>query len=101
MVSKDGHLSVFGPGNLLLMVDSSINIRKLHALLQTIDTERTREGLEIIYLKNASAESAATTVRQWLTGSDAKPGAPPATSGGGSTTSVLADQRLNALLRRE
>lgn len=98
MVSKDGHLSAFGPGNLLLMVDSSINIRKLHGILQTIDTERTREGLEIIYLKSASAESVATTVRQWLTGSDGKSGGQPAPATGGSTTNVLADQRLNALL---
>lgn len=98
MVSKDGHLSAFGPGNLLLMVDSAINIRKLHGILQTIDTERTREGVEIIYLKNASAESAVTTVRQWLSGSDGKSGGQPAAPGGGSTTSVLADQRLNALL---
>lgn len=98
MISKDGHLSAFGPGNLLLMVDSSINIRKLHAILQTIDTERTREGLEIIYLKNASAESAAKTVQQWLTGTEAKPGGQPGTSVAGSTTTVLADLRLNALL---
>ena len=98
MLSKDGHLSAFGPGNLLLMVDSSINIRKLHGILQTIDIERTRDGLEIIYLKNASAESAATTVRQWLSGSDGKSGGQPAAPGGNSTTTVLADQRLNALL---
>jgi general secretion pathway protein D len=96
MISKDGHISAFGPGNLILMVDSSINIRKLHGILQTIDTERTREGLEIIYLKNASAESAATTVRQWLSGSDGKPGQPAAPGSG--STSVIADQRLNALL---
>lgn len=103
MISKDGHISVFGPGNLILMVDSALNIRKLHGILQTIDTERTREGLEIIYLKNASAESAATTIRQWLTGSDSKPagaGQPAVAggSGGGGAGSVLADQRLNALL---
>jgi general secretion pathway protein D len=97
MISKDGHISAFGPGNLILMVDSSINIRKLHGILQTIDTERTREGLEVIYLKHASAESATTTVRQWLSGSDAKPGAQPAAPGL-SSTSVIADQRLNALL---
>lgn len=98
MISKDGHLSAFGPGNLLLMVDSSINVRKLHGILKTIDTERTRDGLEIMFLKNASAETAATTVRQWLTGAEGKPGgaaAAPATSG---TASVIADQRLNALL---
>ena len=82
MISKDGHISAFGPGNLILMVDSSLNIRKLQGILQTIDTERTREGLEIIYLKNASAESAATTIRQWLSGNDAKPAGQPATAGG-------------------
>lgn len=101
LVSKDGHLSAFGPGNLILMVDSAINIRKLNSILQSIDSERTREGLEIIYLKNASAESAAGTIRQWLTGSDGKPAGQPAvagTSGGGGAGSVLADQRLNALL---
>ena len=97
MISKDGHISAFGPGNLILMVDSSINIRKLHGILQTIDTERTREGMEVIYLKNASAESAATTVRQWLSGSDGKSGAQPTAPGSGSP-SVIADQRLNALL---
>jgi general secretion pathway protein D len=98
MVSKDGHISAFGPGNLLLMVDSSINIRKLHGILQTIDTERTREGMEVIYLKNASAENAATTVRQWLSGSDGKAAGQPGAPAGSSATTVLADQRLNALL---
>jgi general secretion pathway protein D len=97
MISKDGHLSAFGPGNLILMVDSSINIRKLHGILQTIDTERTREGLEIIYLKNASAESAAKIVQQWLVGSDGKPAGQPGAPGS-SSTSIIADQRLNALL---
>lgn len=98
MVSKDGHISAFGPGNLILMVDSSINVRKLQEILQTIDTERSREELEIIYLKNSSAESAATTVRSWLTGSDGKPAAQPAAAGGGSSGTVVADVRLNALL---
>ncbi len=103
MISKDGHLSAFGPSNMILMVDSSINVRKLHELLQTIDSERTREGLEMIYLKSASAESAATTVRQWLAGSDGKSGAPAAAgaaggAGVGNSAIVLADLRLNALL---
>jgi len=99
MVSKDGHISAFGPGNLLLMVDSSLNIRKLQGILATIDTELTREGVEIVYLKNASAETVATTIRQWLSGSDSK-SAPPAAgaAGGGTSGSVMADQRLNALL---
>lgn len=99
MVSKDGHISAFGPGNLILVVDSSLNIRKLQGILETIDTELTREGVEIVYLKNASAENVAATIRQWLGGGDSKPAAPPAgAAGGGTAGSVLADQRLNALL---
>jgi general secretion pathway protein D len=98
MVSKDGHISAFGPGNLILMVDSSLNIRKLQGILQTIDTEHIREGLEIIYLKYASAEAVAATIKLWLSGSDAKPAGQPATASASSTGSVLADVRLNALL---
>ena len=98
MISKDGHISAFGPGNLLLMVDSSLNIRKLQGILQTIDTERSREGLEIIYLKYASAESAAATVKQWLSGSEAARPGQPVTAVSATTGSVLADVRLNALL---
>jgi len=98
MISKDGHISAFGPGNLLLMVDSSLNIRKLQGILQAIDNERTREGMEIIYLKYASAESTAATIKQWLAGSEAKPAGQPATAAGSGTGSVLADVRLNALL---
>jgi general secretion pathway protein D len=98
MISKDGHLSAFGPGNLLLMVDSAINIRKLHNILQTIDIERSRDGLELVYLKNASAESAATTVRQWLTGNDGRAGGQPTQGANAGTPNIIADQRLNALL---
>jgi len=98
LASRDGHVSAFGPGNLILMVDSALNIRKLQSILQSIDSERTREGLEIIYLKHASAESAATTIRQWLTGSDARPAGQPTPAGGIGAGSVMADPRLNALL---
>ena len=97
MVSKDGQISAFTPGNLILVVDSSLNIRKLQSILETIDTERIREEMEIVYLKNASAEGAANTIRQWL--SDGKTSTQPgtaATSVSGAT--ILHDQRLNALL---
>jgi general secretion pathway protein D len=95
MVSKDGLISAFGPGNLILIVDSSLNIRKLQGILQSIDNEHAREGFEIVYLKNASAESTAATVRQWLSGSDTRPASQAGAAGAGS---VLADVRLNALL---
>ncbi len=98
LVSRDGGISAFGPGNLLLVVDSSINLRKLQDILRVIDTEKIREGSEIIFLKNAAAESTATTIRQWLGSGESKPGQPATAAGGGGTGSVLADQRLNALI---
>ena len=92
MVSKDGYISAFGPGNLLLMVDSSLNIRKLQGLLHLIDTEKTHEGIEIIYLKNASAESVAATIRQWLTGNESKGARQPrAAAAPSAQATVLAD----------
>lgn len=99
MVSKDGQVSVFGPGNLILLVDSSLNIRKLQGIIEIIDTEQTREGVEVIYLKNASADTTATVIRQWLTGSESKSSNQPNVPAGGSGLgTVLSDQRLNALL---
>ncbi|RII29978.1 MAG: type II secretion system protein GspD [Geobacter sp.] len=98
LVSRDGGISAFGPGNLLLVVDSAINLRKLQDILRVIDTEKIREGIEIIFLKNAAAESTATTIRQWLGSGESKPGQPATAAGGGGTGSVLADQRLNALI---
>ena len=98
MVSKDGYLSAFGPGNLLLIVDSSLNIRKLQGLLRLIDTGKTREGIEIVYLKNASADSAAKTIQQWLSGNESKSTGQPGSTPSANLATVLADQRLNALL---
>lgn len=96
MVSKDGSIAVFGPGNLLLVVDAALNIQKLLDIVQAIDTEQRREGLELVFLKNASAESVANLVREWLGSKDktAKPGVQAAS---GSAT-VVADTRLNALM---
>jgi general secretion pathway protein D len=96
MVSKDGHLSAFGPGNMLLVVDSSLNITKILSILQMIDTERPREGAELVFLKNASAESTAKVLQEWLAGKAQKAPGQPAAPAIGPT--VVADPRLNALV---
>jgi len=96
MISKDGAISTFGSSSLLVL-DEATNLRKIQDLLQLIDTERTREGVDLILLKYAVAENAVKAVQQLLAGSEGKAGQPAAASGG-STGSVLADQRLNALI---
>lgn len=96
VISKDGHVSAFGPANMLLVVDSSFNLQKLLAIVQMIDTEKRRELPEIIYLKSAGADNVAKVLQDWL---GAKASKQPGQSGGASVgTTVVADTRLNAVL---
>ena len=96
VVSRDGHMAPFGPGNMLLVVDSALNIQKLLGILELIDTPQRREGAELIFLKNAPVDGVATLVKDWLGGRDKgqKGSGTPAPAGG----IVIADARLNALV---
>lgn len=56
IVSKDGYASVFGPGNLLLVVDSSGNIANIQSIIDIIDKpSETRGMINIYFLENADA----------------------------------------------
>ena len=94
-VSKDGHISAFGPANMLLVVDSSLNIQKILEILKVIDSEKKRDSAEILYLTNAGAENVAKIIQEWLGSKGAKTaGQQTQTSFGAS---VIADSRLNAI----
>ncbi|MBP1727644.1 MAG: gspD [Deltaproteobacteria bacterium] len=96
VVSKDGHVSAFGPANMLLVVDSSFNIQKIMAIIQVIDAEKRRDLPEILYLKSAGAENVAKVLQDWLGNKSAKqPGQPAAAALG---TTIVPDSRLNAIL---
>jgi len=96
LISKDGQISAFGAANMILVVDSALNMQKILGILKYIDTDQMREGAEVVFLKNAAAETVATVVRDWLSGKSApKPGQPAAQAGGAA---VVADTRLNALI---
>lgn len=105
LVAKDGQISAFGAANMIMVVDSALNMQKILGILKYIDSDQPREGAELVFLKNAGAESVASMVRDWLggKGSAAKPaGAAPAgaasVAGGGTSATVVADTRLNALI---
>lgn len=58
VVSKDGHISAFGPRNLLLIVDSAINIEKIIAILKLIDKPTISEEearIFVYFLEHADA----------------------------------------------
>jgi general secretion pathway protein D len=102
MISKDAYISSFGPGNMLLVVDSALNIQKLLDILKLIDSDQRRVGGEVLFLKNATAESAANLVREWLGSRNKAHGIAGQTSNAQGITSagglVVPDTRLNALI---
>lgn len=104
VVSKDGYISAFGPGNMLLLVDSAMNTNKVLNILQLIDGEQPRQGPELVFLKNAAADTVASIVRDWIGGKSApRPAAAgqaaaSASAGAGVGVLVVPDTRLNALI---
>ncbi|TWJ33458.1 type II secretion system secretin GspD [Geobacter argillaceus] len=97
LVSKDGYIAPFGPANMVLVVDSALNIRKLLEIVDLIDTEKPREKAELVFLQHAAADALSKVVQEWLAGRAGKaptqPGQPAQTGG-----LVVADTRLNALV---
>ena len=96
LISKDGYISAIGTANKILVVDSALNMPKILGILKHIDTDQVREGAELVFLKNAAAETVATLVRDWLGG---KPtGSKPGQQAQTGASPVIADTRLNALI---
>ncbi len=106
LISKDGHISSFGPGNMIMIVDTSNNIEKVLKILDTIDKQGVEEP-ELILLKYASAEDVVKIISESLAASSKGQTAgrvprPGETLTAGSVEeargSVFADTRLNAVV---
>lgn len=66
VVSRNGHISVFGPRNLLLIVDSAVNIEKIALILKQIDQPPTHEEpakINVYFLKHANATDLAKVLK--------------------------------------
>lgn len=95
LVSKDGYISFFGPGNLLLVIDSGLNIEKILSIIELIDKPSTTDIPEIILLKNSSADTVAKLLNEGMTKSRTRPIPGQA---GADTATAVADSRLNAVI---
>lgn len=93
LLSRDGHLSAFGPANLLLIVDSGLNIEKMLSILEVIDQPSVRDEPEVVYLKNASAEAVVKVLNDGIIRRP-RAGQPTATE----EAKAVADTRLNAVI---
>ncbi len=96
LISKDGHISVFGPGNLLLVVDSGMNIEKIVSLVGYIDKQSSIEMPEVVRLKSASAETVAKLLNEGF--ARGKAGAVRGQQAALDGPMAVADQRLNAVI---
>lgn len=94
VVSKDGYVSAFGPGNLLLIIDSGLNMEKILSLIESIDQPSMREGPEIVFLKHSSADAVARTLNEGMA-HKLRAGQQAVTP---EETKAVADQRLNAVV---
>ncbi len=96
IVSKDGHISAFGPGNLLLVIDSGLNLEKVRSILEVIDQPLLREEPEIVLLKYASAEVIARILNEGISYGKSRPGSGQVAKS--EEVKVVPDQRLNAVV---
>lgn len=71
IVSRDGHISAFDPQNLLLVVDSAVNIEKITSILETIDQPYLEEepaAVNVYFLEHADANDLAQVLQGILKG---------------------------------
>jgi general secretion pathway protein D len=97
LVSRDGYISTFGPGNLLLIVDSGLNIQKILSIVDLIDKPSTTDVPEVVPLKYAGADAVAKILAEGL-GRGRAPafaGRPPAAT---ENAVAVPDPRLNAII---
>jgi general secretion pathway protein D len=96
LISKDGHVSVFGPGNLLLVIDSGTNVDKILSLAELIDKPSTTEMPEVVPLHHASADAVAKILNEGLGKAVRTRVVPGQALPEGAT--VIADARLNSVI---
>ncbi len=94
VVSKDGYVSAFGPGNLLLVIDSGLNMEKILSIIKIIDQPSLAEVPEIICLKHASADAVAKMLNEGIS-RKGQVGPQPLSA---REARAIADQRLNAVI---
>ncbi len=95
LISRNGQISVFGARNSVLVVDTAQNVEKVRSILASVDSVRGKGDPEIIYLKNAQAETVAERLRQE---EQRRSGRNPNAGGVSSDASITSDPRLNAVI---
>jgi type II secretory pathway component GspD/PulD (secretin) len=103
IVSRDGYVSVFGPGNLLLIIDSGANIANILSIIEIIDKpSEIRAGMiNIYFLENADATELVKVLESLIKSAQTQPQRQPTAASAFESVSgmsVTADKASNALI---
>jgi general secretion pathway protein D len=102
--SKEGDISVYGPGNLLIITETGSNIQRMLKIVEEIDVGGAGDQLWVEPLNYVGAAELATKLNEILglnkSGGGGAPGAAGAAGAGKSAggARIIADERGNALI---
>ncbi|MEM7411910.1 MAG: type II secretion system secretin GspD [Myxococcota bacterium] len=111
LVSKDAAMAAYAPTNTVILTESSSNIRRLIAILESIDVETYKEELAVINVVHADASTLAEQVSE-IYGAEVSQGAArtrraarrrndnnnPAAQANKPPVRIITDERTNSLL---
>ena len=95
VISRDGHISMFRSGNILLIIDTSTNIEKVMKIIENIDRPSSLEAPEIVRLDYASAEEVARILNEGVKATKSISVTKPLA---GARGYAVPDTRLNAVV---
>ena len=99
--SKDGDISVYTPGKLLIVTDTATQVRRLMRIVEEIDVGGSGQHMWIEPVHNGTAQELAKRVNELfeLGTAPAAPGAPGgAGAKGNGLNKVIADEQTNSLI---
>jgi general secretion pathway protein D len=102
IISKDGYISVFGPGNLLLVIDSGVNIANVVSVIDAIDKPSENRGsINIYFVENADATELSKVMETLTKAAQAQPQRQPSVTSAFESVSgitITPDKASNALI---
>ncbi|MGK4009261.1 type II secretion system secretin GspD [Sorangium sp. So ce1036] len=97
--SKDGDVTVYPPGNLLIITDTGTNIQRMLRIVEEIDVGGAGDQLWVQPVHYGSAAEVATKLNEIVDPGRAGPGGRPGRPGAGGTGArIIADDRTNSLI---
>jgi len=97
--SKDGDISVYTPGRLLIVTDTATQVRRLMRIVEEIDVGGSGQHMWIEPVRNGTAQELAKRVNELFElGTPPPAGSPPGSGKAGGLSKVIADEQTNALI---